>query len=125
MTPARRAEIRDNLCIQPPYSESVCNCCVDAAELLTALDAVTAERDAANEIAAESNAVCVCGCLALDHESYGEDGEACEHDDHECFRTSKASYAVIHALRCKLATAEQERDRLRAVVVLERRTDGD
>jgi hypothetical protein len=46
----------------------------------------------------ESNAVCVCGCPDKDHESYGEEGEACQNEMHECIRTSKAVYAIVHAL---------------------------
>ena len=31
--------------------------------------------------------VCVCGCPISEHENYGEEGESCEHEDHQCLRT--------------------------------------
>jgi hypothetical protein len=70
-------------------------------------------REAAEKELAESNAVCVCGCPESAHESYGEDGDSCEDDTHECMRTSKAVYAIVHQLRERALQAEKERDALR------------
>lgn len=47
----------------------------------------------------ECNAVCLCGCPDSEHESYGEDGESCGHDDHECIRVPKAVLAYVERLR--------------------------
>lgn len=47
----------------------------------------------------ECNAVCLCGCPESEHESYGEDGESCGHDDHECLRVPKAVLAYVERLR--------------------------
>lgn len=47
----------------------------------------------------ESNAVCMCGCPPSAHESLGEDGESCGHDDHQCVRTSRTVLAELVRLR--------------------------
>lgn len=47
----------------------------------------------------ECNAVCLCGCPDSEHESYGEDGESCGHDDHECIRVAPAVLAYVERLR--------------------------
>lgn len=47
----------------------------------------------------ECNAVCLCGCPDSEHESYGEDGESCGHDDHECIRVAPAVLAYVNKLR--------------------------
>jgi hypothetical protein len=62
------------------------------------------EIERLREVCAESNAVCICGCPADVHENYGDEGECCENPTHECLRTSKAVYAVIHQLRQQLAS---------------------
>ena len=38
--------------------------------------------------------------------------DKCENEMHECIRTSKAAYAVVHTLRARLAAVEAERDML-------------
>lgn len=63
---------------------------------VASLDAACASL---REIANESNAVCACGCPRADHENYGEDGEACEREDHHCYRTSRGAQADLLALR--------------------------
>jgi hypothetical protein len=52
---------------------------------------------------AEDNEVCVCGCPTDEHESYGEDGEGCGNDDHECVRTCIAVRGIVRSLREQLA----------------------
>ncbi len=47
-------------------------------------------------------AVCICGCPNETHESYGEDGEACEHEDHECLRVPVAVRDMFVALRARV-----------------------
>ena len=77
------------------------------------LAALLAERpghDRIGELEAllrECNAVCLCGCPDEEHESYGEDGESCGHDDHECIRVAPAVLAYVNKLRSALL-AEQE-----------------
>jgi hypothetical protein len=63
---------------------------------------MTTKEDMAlvREVLFESNAVCACGCPDADHENY-DDGESCEHDDHECVRTSKAVLAMLAKLRAE------------------------
>jgi len=51
----------------------------------------------AEERIAEDNAVCICGCA--DHESLGEDGEQCDHEDHECVRVAPAVRDMFAAMR--------------------------
>ena len=70
-----------------------------------------AQIEALKEIADEAFGVCICGCQLSEHENYGEDGEQCENEMHECIRTSKAAYAVVHTLRARLAAVEAERDK--------------
>lgn len=99
---------------------------VENERLTAALDAVTQEHDE-QAIAAEDwattkgenaslraeldleRAVCLCGCANSDHESYGEDGEACEHEDHECLRVCPAVLEYADGLRA-------ENERLKRVV---------
>lgn len=47
----------------------------------------------------ESNAVCLCGCPESEHESYGEDGESCADEGHECIRVAPAVLAYVERLR--------------------------
>lgn len=47
----------------------------------------------------ECNAVCLCGCPESEHESYGEDGESCADEGHECIRVAKAVLAYVERLR--------------------------
>lgn len=54
----------------------------------------------------EALAVCACGCDAAAHESYGEDGESCGRDDHDCYRTSKAAVMDLAIRREALVLAE-------------------
>ena len=53
----------------------------------------------------DSNAVCACGCSVDAHENYGEDGESCEHEDHQCVRTNRAVLAMLTELRLQLLHA--------------------
>ena len=76
--------------------------------ILDVIDAQAHELAVLREVAAESNAVCACGCPAEDHEHYGEDGEACAHEDHECVRTSRAVLSMLAALRAQVETIREE-----------------
>ena len=62
------------------------------------------------ELEAERNAdraVCICGCPPSEHTSYGEDGECCEHDDHECIRVCVAARDIAIGLRRRAALADE------------------
>jgi hypothetical protein len=48
---------------------------------------VKAIEDAGEDLRAD-RAVCLCGCPPDVHENYGEDGESCGNDDHDCIRVS-------------------------------------
>ena len=61
------------------------------------------------ELEAERNAdraVCICGCPPSEHTSYGEDGECCEHDDHECIRVCVAARDITDGLRGRIKALE-------------------
>ena len=77
------------------------------------VEALEAEKAALLEVLKESNAVCVCGCPNEQHENYGEDGEACEDDTHECNRASRAVLASVAKLRAEKAALQQENETLR------------
>jgi hypothetical protein len=66
------------------------------------------EREAAalRERLNADNAVCLCGCPDGDHESYGEDGESCANEDHQCLRVAVGVQQVFAALRERLALAD-------------------
>lgn len=64
------------------------------------------QRMKLTEVCHESNAVCVCGCPASEHESYGEDGEACSNEAHQCIRTSLAVQKQVAALTARLTELE-------------------
>ncbi len=66
-----------------------------------------AERDILRDVCNESNAVCVCGCLNGAHENYGEDGECCGVEGHECIRTCEAVAAKVATLQAQLVTAQE------------------
>lgn len=70
---------------------------------LAAAKSLLAQREEENyrlrEVLRDSNAVCACGCPVDAHENYGEDGECCESDEHECVRTSIAVAGMLDALR--------------------------
>lgn len=44
-------------------------------------------------------AVCLCGCPDADHENYGEDGESCDVEGHECVRVCAAAGEIVARLR--------------------------
>lgn len=71
------------------------------AEALEArLDDDKREIKTLTEVCHDSNAVCVCGCPASEHEMVGpDDGEQCEHEDHECIRTSRSVAKIVANLR--------------------------
>lgn len=93
--------------IPPPGTEG--------AKLLLANVAMRRERDKAREekhtlraeverlrgLLAECNAVCLCGCPAEAHESYGEDGEACG-KGHDCMRVPRSVATSTAALRAAI-----------------------
>ena len=68
------------------------------------------EVERLTEVCKESNAVCVCGCSAKDHEQYGDEGEACGNEDHECIRTSRAVASIVKELRNTLKLKQAEID---------------
>lgn len=72
------------------------------------LEQVTRERDALRKELHEERAVCICGCPAGDHENYGEDGESCPHEDHQCLRVCRGAAAVVATLRAQLASAKAD-----------------
>jgi len=49
----------------------------------------------------ECNAVCLCGCPESEHESYGEDGESCGDEKHECIRVAPAVLDYVNRLRSR------------------------
>lgn len=51
----------------------------------------------------ECNAVCLCGCPESEHESYGEDGESCADEGHECIRVAPAVLEIVQRYRVALA----------------------
>lgn len=51
----------------------------------------------------ECNAVCLCGCPETEHESYGEDGESCADEGHECIRVAPAVLEIVQRYRVALA----------------------
>jgi len=67
--------------------------------LSTALVEARVEMKRLTEVCKESNSVCACGCPPGDHESYGEEGECCGVEGHECIRTSRAVLAMLTRLR--------------------------
>lgn len=75
-------------------------------KLIAAVKANVAEADrlrlaleTANARIAGDNAVCLCGCPASEHEDNGEDGEQCEHEDHECLRVAPAVLEIVGRVR--------------------------
>lgn len=50
-----------------------------------------------------SNAVCACGCPDNEHENYGEDGQACDHEDHQCVQTNRAVLTMLEEQRVQAA----------------------
>lgn len=56
----------------------------------------------------ECNAVCLCGCPASEHESYGEDGESCADEGHECIRVAPAVLDYVNRLRSRALPPEVE-----------------
>lgn len=56
----------------------------------------------------EDRAVCLCGCPPEQHELVGgDDGEQCEHEDHQCLRAAAGIVSMFADLRAQLATAQQ------------------
>lgn len=53
----------------------------------------------------ECNAVCLCGCPESEHESYGEDGESCADEGHECIRVAPAVLEIVQRYRVALSDA--------------------
>ncbi len=82
----------------------------DAADEIERLRLALAEAHA--RIALD-NAVCLCGCPASEHEDNGEDGEQCEHEDHECLRVAPAVLEIVGRVRLALAEATREAETLK------------
>ena len=68
----------------------------DGMEIMRALLARIVELES---LLRECNAVCLCGCPESEHESYGEDGESCADEGHECIRVAPAVLAYVERLR--------------------------
>lgn len=68
------------------------------------------KREAAEIALAEDRCVCLCGCPISEHEGRMEDGEQCEHEDHECIRVAPAVLEIVGRVRLALETATRERD---------------
>lgn len=98
---------------QPPMSKSaaLCHAISVGTVALEALIASEPAPPAGAEVARltdllrECNAVCLCGCPESEHESYGEDGESCGHDDHECLRVAPAVLEIVQRYRVALSDA--------------------
>ena len=73
---------------------------------------LTAERDALTTVCHESNEVCLCGCPLSEHENYGEDGESCADETHQCVRTSKAVRMIVTRAEQRLATLRARLEQL-------------
>lgn len=71
------------------------------------------KREAAEIALAEDRCVCLCGCPISEHEGRMEDGEQCEHEDHECLRVAPAVLEIVGRVRLALETATRERDEAR------------
>jgi hypothetical protein len=56
---------------------------------------------ALRQCVADDRAVCLCGCPADAHESYGEDGESCGCEDHDCLRVCAGAADAVAALRSR------------------------
>jgi len=54
----------------------------------------------------EDNLVCLCGCPPEAHESLGEDGEQCDHEEHTCLRVAPAVRDLFVALRAEFELAK-------------------
>ena len=85
-------------------------CCV---KYRAELDSLRLALETANARIDLDNAVCLCGCPASEHEDNGEDGEQCEHEDHECIRVAPAVLEIVGRVRLALETATRERDEWR------------
>jgi len=85
-------------------------------DAMAALQARLAEQ--AQELArlteelALDRAVCLCGCAHDVHETYGDEGESCGNDTHECIRVAPAVLSAVTLLRQQLAAQAQEIARL-------------
>lgn len=82
--------------LDPPFSPS------------TQLAGMATERDTLRAQLAEASAVCACGCADADHESYGDDGQSCGQDGHDCYRVSPAALAELMKLRAQLAAVQEK-----------------
>ena len=90
-------ELRDELSAQTARAEEA--------------EASLAERE---EALRECNAVCLCGCPESEHESYGEDGESCADESHECLRVAPAVLGIVQRYRVALSNAlKPARDEVR------------
>ena len=86
----------------PSADAEIKDLCERAQVRITQNVPVIEQRDNAESVCRESNAVCVCGCEPKDHESLGEDGECCGHEDHECIRTSRSVAKIVADLRARV-----------------------
>ncbi len=79
-----------------------------ARELNAALEAADARATQLQQALEASNAVCSCGCPESEHENYGEDGQACENEDHQCVPTNRAVITMLNDLRARATHAEAQ-----------------
>jgi hypothetical protein len=100
-----------------PGDLHLCAACTES-EILKFAELEAGRIASLEEIIALDNAVCLCGCQIEDHESYDE-GEHCEHDDHECIRTCPAIAQLYAAQRSRIAELKK-RLRDAAHILIER-----
>jgi hypothetical protein len=83
----------------------------DRSDLAAMYESAVDRLTVAHEALDIDNAVCLCGCPLSDHEDVGpEDGEQCEHKDHECIRVAPAVLEIVGRVRLALEAATRERD---------------
>jgi hypothetical protein len=58
----------------------------------------------------KDNAVCLCGCPASEHEDYGEDGESCSDETHDCIRVAVGVARLFRLERDEAQRKLAERD---------------
>jgi hypothetical protein len=93
------------------HCDGLCPLCLCAA-LRPTRDAVNKAR---RELAID-RAVCICGCSPEQHESYDEDGESCDMEDHECLRVCVTARDIVACEREKRQQAENELESVRDVM---------
>jgi len=76
--------------------------------------ALREENERLRELLHVCNEVCICGCPPSEHESCGEEGEACAKDEHECLRTCPAILSMYSDVQDQVETLREENVTVRA-----------